>query len=148
MAIILKILGREDAALLDNVADDVFDDPVHKIRAKEFLDDARHHLIVALDGETVVGFISAVHYVHPDKANPELWLNEVGVAPKHQQRGIAKAMMQKALELGQTLDCETAWVLTQRTNSAAMKLYDSSGGVEDTENLVMFTFDLNAVKKD
>jgi hypothetical protein len=34
---------------------------------------------MATAGDTVVGFASAVHYVHPDKA-PELWINEVGVA--------------------------------------------------------------------
>jgi ribosomal protein S18 acetylase RimI-like enzyme len=139
----IRILKENDAHLLQNVADDVFDHAVHEARIKEFLEDPHHHLIVALDGDTVVGFISAVHYLHPDKAQPELWINEVGVAATHRERGIGKAMMQKTLELGKTLGCTEAWVLTQRDNTAAMKLYGSSGGVEATPDHVMFTFHLN-----
>jgi hypothetical protein len=30
-----------------------------------------------VDGGVVVGFVSAVHYVHPDKPVAEMWINEV-----------------------------------------------------------------------
>jgi ribosomal protein S18 acetylase RimI-like enzyme len=140
MSIKIRVLTRDDARVLENIAADVFDDPLHLARSKEFLGDARHHLVVALDGDTVVGFVSAVHYVHPDKAQPELWINEVGVAETHQQRGIGKRMMQAALELGHELGCKEAWVLTERSNTAAMKLYGSSGGVEGATDQVMFAF--------
>ena len=33
----------------------------------EFLVDPRHHLAVAHDDGVIVGFVSAVDYVHPDK---------------------------------------------------------------------------------
>jgi Acetyltransferase (GNAT) family len=61
---------------------------LHAARTTEFLADARHHLIMALNSGTVVGFVSAVHYLHPDKAPPEFWINKVGVAPTHQGQGI------------------------------------------------------------
>jgi ribosomal protein S18 acetylase RimI-like enzyme len=64
----------------------------------------------------------------------------VGVAETHQQRGIGKRMMQAALELGRELGCKEAWVLTEQSNTAAMKLYGSSGGVEGAPDQVMFTF--------
>jgi ribosomal protein S18 acetylase RimI-like enzyme len=56
-----------------------------------------------------------------------LWINEVGVAQTHQQRSIALPMLQTVLEVGQQFGCEEAWVLTERDNTAAMKLYGSSG---------------------
>jgi aminoglycoside 6'-N-acetyltransferase I len=144
MGIEIRVLGGADASMLAQVAPDVFDDPLDPLRTKEFLADDRHHLIVALEGKTVVGFVSALHYVHPDKANPELWINEVGVAGPYQGQGIGKALMQSTLELGRHLGCKEAWVLTERSNKAAMKLYASSGGkVDDT---VMVTFDLDAPK--
>jgi ribosomal protein S18 acetylase RimI-like enzyme len=139
----IKVLSHHDLRSLDNVAD-IFDDPIQSARAKEFLQDARHHLIIALESETVIGFVSAVHYVHPDKAHPELWINEVGVAATHQRQGIGKAMMQKACEVGRELGCKEAWVLTERSNTAAMKLYGSSGGTES--EAILFTFDLSNEK--
>ena len=79
MSITIRILGVNDKAILNNVASDVFDQPVDSRWTTEFLEDPRHHLAVAIDDELVLGMASAVHYVHPDKA-PELWINEIGVA--------------------------------------------------------------------
>ncbi len=81
-AITIRLLGPEDAPVLDRVAPDVFDGAVDARWTGEFLNDVRHHLAVALDDGQVVGMASALHYVHPDKP-PELYVNEVGVAPTH-----------------------------------------------------------------
>jgi aminoglycoside 6'-N-acetyltransferase I len=75
--------------VLDRVADGVFDNAVISSLASEFLNDRRHHLIVAIHEGQVVGMITAVDYVHPDKA-PQLWINEVGVAPPYQRQGTGK----------------------------------------------------------
>src|SRR5262245_22590933 len=108
--------------MLDNVAPGVFDDPIDWPATRAFLSDPRHHLAVALDANVVVGFASAVHYVHPDKPTPELWINEVGVAQTHQGRGVGKALIAALLELGRALGCAEAWVLTDRDNERAMRL--------------------------
>jgi hypothetical protein len=76
----VRLLGPGDAAVLDRVVEGVFDNPIDPLWRAEFFADPRHHLAVAIDGDLVVGMASAVHYVHPDKP-PELWVNEVGVAP-------------------------------------------------------------------
>ena len=65
MAIEIKVLGPQDVGVLANVAPDVFDHPIDVGRADEFLADPRHHLAVAVEDGLVVGFVSAVHYVHP-----------------------------------------------------------------------------------
>jgi hypothetical protein len=67
MAIEIKLLGREDTGVLAYIAPEVFDNPINVGRANEFLADPRHHLVVAVEDGLVVGFVSAVHYVHPDK---------------------------------------------------------------------------------
>ncbi len=68
-----RLRSLADLPLLARVAEGVFDDPIDSDAARAFLADPRHHLVVALDGEVVVGFVSAVHYAHPDKPRPELW---------------------------------------------------------------------------
>lgn len=135
----IRILGPADSAILGRVADDVFDNAVDPRWAAEFLADPRHHLAVALDDGVVVGMASAVHYVHPDKP-PQLWVNEVGVAPPHQSRGIGRALLQALFARGRELGCEEAWVGTEPDNAAARRLYLAVGGEE--EAVVMYTFRL------
>jgi aminoglycoside 6'-N-acetyltransferase I len=134
-----KILNRSDQAVLNNVAPGVFDNDLIPRLVVEFLEDARHHLAVAIDQGQVVGFASGVHYVHPDKPS-ELWVNEVGVAPSHQGRGIGKAVVRTLLQHAKILGCREAWVLTDRSNHAAMRTYASNGGQEAPADQVMFTF--------
>jgi ribosomal protein S18 acetylase RimI-like enzyme len=137
----IKILGSDDAAVLSRVADDVFDKPVRDEYVREFLNDSRHHMAAALDDGVVVGVVSALHYVHPDKP-PELWINEVGVAPTHQRRGLASQLMRAIFAHGRTLGCREAWVLTERSNEAALGLYRSLEGEEPEDETVLFAFRL------
>jgi ribosomal protein S18 acetylase RimI-like enzyme len=142
MAIEIRILNYDDVDLLKHVDRDVFDNGINFPRAAEFLADPRHHLGVAIDRDVVIGFVSAVHYVHPDKLCPELWINEIGVAATHQRQGIGKQLMNAILDIARELGCETAWVLTDRNNTAAMNLYASVGNLEPPTDCVMFSFDL------
>jgi ribosomal protein S18 acetylase RimI-like enzyme len=138
----IKLLGPTDFHYLNYVAEDVFDDPIVESSAQEFLNDSRHRLVVALDNDVVVGFVSAVMYLHPDQPAPELWINEIGVAPAHQRQGIGKALLQHLLEDAKQSGCTEAWVLTDRANIPAMAMYKSAGGVETLPDSTMFTFKL------
>ena len=143
MSIEVRVLRCDEGTILENVAPDVFDDPVIQQVAEQFLGDPRHHLAVAIDGNLVVGFASGVHYLHPDKPQPEFWINEVGVAPAHQGQGLGKALMRSLLAVAQSLGCAEAWVLTERNNAPAMRLYKAIGGAEAPDETVMFTFRLD-----
>ena len=132
MAIEVRVLHCGDEGVLSNVAAEVFDNPIDTELTKEFLEDSRHHIAVAIDDGLVVGFASGVHYIHPDK-QPELWINEVGFAPTHRRRGLGKSVLRALFEVGRTLNCNLAWVLTYRTNVAAMALYSSVGGTEGAD---------------
>jgi ribosomal protein S18 acetylase RimI-like enzyme len=143
MPVTIRILGPADGVVLQHVAPGVFDYPVDARWSAEFLADLRHHLAVALDDETsqVVGMASGVHYVHPDKP-PELWVNEVAVAPSHQGHGVGRQVLSALLAHGRTLGCREAWVLTGKSNTAARRMYAAVGGVEEREAPLMITFKL------
>ena len=138
-SITIRILEAQDASLLQNVAPGVFDNDVEARWTEAFLADPRHHIAVALLDRKVVGMASAVQYFHPDK-RPQLWINEVGVAPAHQRQGIGRQLMQALLAHGQTLGCKEAWLGTEIENTPARRLYTSVGGEE--EPMVYFTFQL------
>lgn len=146
MSVDVRLLGLPDAALLDRVAPGVFDRPVQAHWRDEFLADARHHLAVAvddaIDGGCVVGFASAVHYANPDKP-PELWINEVGVAPSHHRHGLGRRLVTALLAHARAIGCAQAWVLTDEANVAACRLYETAGGVDAGGPVVMYEFPLD-----
>ena len=136
----IRLLGAEDAVVLERVSDDVFDGPVDPIWCTEFFKDERHHLAVAIEEGTVVGMVSAVHYVHPDKA-PQLWINEIGVATTHRRRGIGRQLLDTILAHGRTLGCSEAWLGTEETNEPARRLYRGAGGKAEPFTLYAFVLE-------
>jgi ribosomal protein S18 acetylase RimI-like enzyme len=148
MGVVIKVLRSGDEAVLARVAEEVFDNPVDADLTREFLADPRHHIAVAIDAGVVVGFASGVHYLHPDK-RPELWINEVAVAPSHQRRGLGRQVMKALLGVGEAHRCGEAWVLTDRSNGAAMALYAALGGMEgadegSTDGTLGYRFELSS----
>lgn len=139
---VVRVLGSSEAAILSQVRPGVFDKPIDARLRAEFFNDARHHLAVAIDDGWVVGMASAVHYVNPDKP-PELWINEVAVAPTHRKLGLGKRLLAALKDHGRALGCRNAWVLTDQANSAAMHLYAAAGGIEEPKPSVMFMFPLD-----
>ncbi len=139
MTLELQLLGPADAGVLERVAEGVFDGPVVPALVVEFLADIRHHLIVALREGVVVGMITAVDYIHPDKP-AQLWINEIGVAPSHQRQGIGRALLWAMQEYGRARGWTEAWLGTEDDNLAARGLYEDAGSV--AEPFVLYAFDL------
>jgi len=138
-ALDVRLLRDGDDDVLARVADGVFDNAVSKTWSREFLADPRHHLFVACADGLVVGMVSAVHYVHPDKA-PQLWINEIGVAPSHQGHGVGRRLLDAMLAHGRAIGCSEAWLGTEETNVAARRLYESAGGVPESFVLYEWQF--------
>lgn len=138
--ITVRILGPDEQSVLSAVSPDVFDDEPVEEFSREFLDDPRHHIAVAVtETGLVVGMASAVHYVHPDKA-PQMFINEVGVAEAFGGQGIGKRLLAALLERAASLGCTEAWTATEPENARAQALYAKAGGVKDPAPFVMFTF--------
>ena len=122
-------------------AEPLFDDPVDLPATRAFLADERHHLLIAYTSEgEPAGFLSAVELLHPDEPNPEMFLNELGVDPKFQRRGIATALIQELIQLCKTRGCSEMWVGTEETNLPAVRTYEKTGAKR--ENFVLFTYQI------
>jgi ribosomal protein S18 acetylase RimI-like enzyme len=143
----IKLLGPGDEPMLSRLAPGVFDKDIDPALTREYLAEAHFHLAVAVESGVVVGMASAVDYVHPDKPR-ELWINEVGVAATHRGCGVATRLLRALFEHAQGLGCWQAWVLTNRSNAAAMRLYVSAGGLADADDTILFEFDLTRHEAD
>lgn len=144
----LSLACVDDAALFDQVADDVFDHAIDPRQLGLFLSDPRHHIAIAVNDGVIIGFASGVEQFHPDKL-PSLFINEVGVSPEFQGRRIGKRLLSLLLEHATSLGCATAWVLTEADNLPANRLYRALfepanlASVAAVPN-VMYEFDLGS----
>jgi len=138
----IQRLGVGDETMLMQVADDVFDHAVCLDLTRQFLSEQHNLLVVALDQDLVVGMGSGLFYVHPDKKH-ELWINEVGVSPIYQRRGIARAIVLKMQERAKTLGCTACWLLTEPDNQAANGLYGSLPGWAGPEKAMLYSIDFS-----
>ena len=133
-------LSPGGAAVLDRVADEVFDEPVRPERLAAYLAEPGHVMLVAIVGRIVVGQCAAVVHRHPDKVT-ELYIDEVGVAPAFQRKGIGIALVEQMLAVGRELGCGEAWVGTEPDNLPARALYERLEVKRDeAENFVMYVY--------
>ena len=136
---VYRLLNSGDQALLQAAFDGLFDCDVQPDLSARFLSDPRHHIAVAIKDSLVVGFATAVNYIHPDKPE-ELWTDEVGASAARCGRGAAEALLKSLLECGRELGCGEAWVLTETPNIPANGLYSKLGGAPQQQ--AMYSFEL------
>jgi ribosomal protein S18 acetylase RimI-like enzyme len=141
VTVAIRLLQDGDQAFLATPEAGVFDGVVDPALANTVLRDPRHHIVAAIREGRIVGFVSAVDYLHPDKPR-ELWINEVGVTRRLQHQGVGTQLMQAMLGHARALGCVEAWVLTDRRNPAALALYRKLSGMQEGADQVMFTFTL------
>ena len=139
MPIVYRRIGAAEAATLSSIAPDVFDEPIDPLRLSTYLASPGHLLLLAFDGDRVVGQCTAVMHNHPDKVS-ELYVDEVGTASTHLRRGIASQMLTAMFAWARELGCSEAWLGTELDNTAANALYRSLGGKEQT--IKYYEFDL------
>lgn len=137
--IAIRLLGPEDAGAFTAIADGVFDEPPVPHRIAAYLAEPSHLMVLAFDGDHVVGQVAAVIHRHPDKPT-ELYMDEVGVADAYLRRGIATEMVERMLAEGRARGCEECWVGTEPDNAPARALYRK--WQDQAEPFVMYLFDL------
>jgi ribosomal protein S18 acetylase RimI-like enzyme len=117
-------------------AENLFDDPVDLDATRRFLADPANVLLIAYEDNEPAGFVSGTELTHPDKAAPEMFLNELAVDEAFRGRGIGTALVTKLWQLAQSHSCRGMWVLTDDDNVGANTVYGGAGGVRlDAERM-------------
>ena len=135
-------ISHGNAALLENVDPDVFDYAIKPDQLQAFLDDPRHVLCVAIDGQLVIGMASAFEYFHPDK-NPQLFINEVGVAASYRRQGIGRRLVNALIAEAKRRGCDYAWLGTDADNTAGQACFGSVPGSEDPQAFLLYEWALD-----
>lgn len=86
--------------------------------------------VVAIgDEEEPVGYIVAYLLDRIDRDQKMMCFYEIGVGESYRRRGVGKQLIAKLKAICREADVMKMWVPTSRSNVAATRLYESTGGV-------------------
>ena len=138
----VRRLGPEDAALaavalrlVKESAPDVAED-----RLRGFLEKPENVLIVAEEDGGPAGFLVAYALDRVDRDRQMVCLYEIGVLAEKRRRGLAAAMIDALLAGCRAQGVMKTWVITDRANEPAMRLYARTGGRPDAGDDVVFVW--------
>jgi len=99
-----------------------------------FLSDPSCYILLAMDGDRVIGSLNgyALHKLY--RPEPQFLLYEVGVLPEWRNQGAGTALVQAFVEEARSRGAFEVWVLTERANVSALKMYQKCGfQIEDED---------------
>lgn len=121
----------------------LFDDKEWDLNeGNKFLSNNDNAFFLAFEENQPVGFLSAHRLQRFDNRKAEVLLYEIGVHQDFRKMGIGKALVDECKKWAKKIDASEVWVLTEKDNPAAMALYSSSGGEEESPGTLMYVFKL------
>jgi ribosomal protein S18 acetylase RimI-like enzyme len=122
----IRRLTPELASSFPSVADEVFDAKPTAEHLEKLALMPGHALFVGVGGEVVVGQLLAMIQFQADRA-PQLYIDNLGVAPPFKRQGVARGLFDAAMSWGRDSGCDTVWLATDVGNSEARGFYASLG---------------------
>jgi ribosomal protein S18 acetylase RimI-like enzyme len=137
----VRRLASEDLDELLRAAD-LFDEPPDPASARRYLEDERNSFFLAYDGEAIAGFLRGTELLQLKSAERQMFLYEIAVAEGYRRRGAGRALIETLLEWCRVRRFEEVFVFTDPSNTAAVRLYQSTGAVTETPADRMFVYQL------
>jgi ribosomal protein S18 acetylase RimI-like enzyme len=127
--------GPGDAPLVRLLVEQFKKSAVSEAYLSGILSNSDNLLFMALIDRNVVGFLWAHRLDRLPEERPHFFIYEIDVLQEHQRRGIGRKLIDAMLSVARQNDAET-FVLTNRSNQGAVRLYGATGGeVESSDDL-------------
>jgi [ribosomal protein S18]-alanine N-acetyltransferase len=104
-----------------------------------FLDDPSCYLILAVEGDRVVGSLNGYALRKAHRPEPQFLLYRIDVCEAARRRGIGRALIEWFEAEARTSRAYEIWVVTERTNEAAVALYRACRMRPETENSIVWS---------
>ena len=107
---------------------------------EEFLKNKNNVLIAAYNGQDLVGYLYGFVLQRIESLKPMLFLYSVDVLKEYRKKGYGSIMVKHFLSIGKDLKMSKAFVITDKDNQSAMKLYESCGAEALRDDDIVFSW--------
>jgi ribosomal protein S18 acetylase RimI-like enzyme len=107
---------------------------------REFLGDDKNILIVGVENRSPVGFALAYLLDRVDRNQTMILFYEIVVSDSHRGLGLGTKMVSELKRIAHDLNVMEIWVLTNKSNTAAVGLYESTGAKRASDDDLMFVY--------
>lgn len=136
----IERIAEVDDALLLRLNHDWPDEPWALAQAQVFVANPDNLLLLATTPDLICGIVIAHRLQRIDALHAEVLLYSIDVHKSVRRRGIGRALVDATTAWSRELGADCTYVLTERSNLAAMALYRAAGGTDDIPDVAMFTF--------
>ncbi|HTK81820.1 MAG TPA: GNAT family N-acetyltransferase [Bacteroidota bacterium] len=107
-----------------------------------FFEDRKNILLVAYEGLRPCGFLCGYLLTSLRVQSPKLFLYSIDVAPEYRRRGAGTLLISELTSIARDNSCSEIFVLSNKSNNAAVRLYERTGGRPENPDDVMFVYRL------
>jgi aminoglycoside 3-N-acetyltransferase I len=140
MALKVRRLKRDDAALAVGVVKAFARRDVSLAYMERFLANEANHLIVAEVDNALAGFLLAHSLDRLKEEARKLFIYEIEVAEGHRRQGIGSVLIEHALGIAREEQMLSAFVFTNYANAGAVEFYKRTGARVATGDNLLFVY--------
>ena len=100
----------------------------------------------AFEGEQLVGMAYAYLLPRPD-GKTMFFLYSLGLLPAWQNKGIGTRFMSWLADYARDIECSELFVITDKGNHRACRIYEKAGGKNDYEDEIVYVIDFEKEKE-
>ncbi len=115
---------------------------ITKNSVQTFLNNSMNYLILAKENDMIIGILRAHYMPRLDDKKASILLYEIDVHPEHRQEGVGTALIEKLKEIASNEGIHEIWVVTNKSNEAAMVLYKTTGAVAKHNDDIVLEYHL------
>lgn len=104
---------------------------------KRIIDSDASHLLVALEGDSILGFLTVV--IFPIPTGVRVWIEDVIVDSAARGKGVGEQLSRFALDMAREQGARTVELTSRPSREAANRLYKRVGFVERETNVYRYT---------
>jgi len=135
----IRRLSNEDIPLMK----ETFENSTTTVEIEDlhnFINTANCSGFIVIIADIVVGFAVGYHLLRPNGKKMFL-LHSFDVNPKYRDQQVEPDFLIFILDYAKETGCSEAFVITDKGNTQACRLYEKYGGRSDDQNEVVYVFD-------
>lgn len=140
MTVTVRRLNAGDEQPAFEALGQLADDAPEAASVAAFLASSRTYLVVGYWDDLPAGFAIAYPLPYFDGRGDMLFLWEIGTGERYRRRGVARAIVEYLLDEARREGYSEMFVVTNSGNSEAMPLYETTGGVREALDDVVFAY--------